>query len=332
MNKPAYRRGKYNKNKGEEVSMAKIKTDDALTLLQGMVDKGVKAMEKFELPKIKIKQGKGDEEEAVLLFSDLQIGHKSPSSNLTIVQYRMEDLARAVIKIVTLQRNSFPIKKLNIFMLGDMIQSEDITSKVDLDALEMVLMDQIFDGAVPLTEKFLLTILPYFPAGIDLWCVAGNHGSVTKLNAPSTNWDTLIYKILEAKTQNYKNIRWHIEEKLFYQMVPVMGKKFILAHGDCIPRYLNIPIYGVTQRAMRWQGSIGDFDYMCLGHFHTPLRMDWNNTEIIINGCFISEDQWVLKVIGMTTSPAQIMFGCHPRKGISWYYKLKLRGGKNGDY
>lgn len=330
MNQPAYRRGKYNKNK--EAQMKKIVTEDALTLLSKIVDKGVKASAKLTLPKIKIKQGRGDEEEAVLLFSDLQIGHKSPSSNLSIVQYRLEELARAVIKIVTLQRNSFPVKKLNIFMLGDMIQSEDITSKVDLDSLEMVLMDQIFDGAVPLTEKFLLTILPYFPEGIDIWCVSGNHGSVSKLNAPSTNWDTLIYKILEAKTQNYKKLRWHIEEKLFYQMVSIMGKKFALAHGDCIPRYLNIPIYGVTQRAMRWQGSLGNFDYMCLGHFHTPLRMDWNNTEILINGCLISEDQWVLKVIGMTTTPSQLMFGVHPRKGISFFYKLKLRGGRTGDY
>ena len=304
--------------------MGNIKTEEALGLLNDIVSKGLKASELKELPKLSIKMGKGDEEEMVLLFSDLQVGHKSPSSNLSIIEKRMANLAYAVVKIATLQRNSFPIKKLNIFALGDMIQSEDITSKVDLDSLEMVMMDQVFKGAVPVTEKFLLEILPYFPGGIDMWCVPGNHGAVTKLNAPSTNWDTLIYKILQAKTQNYKKIRWHIEEKLFYQKITLMGKTFIIAHGDCIPRYLNIPIYGITQRAMRWQGSIGNFDYMCLGHFHTPLRMDWNNTEIMINGCFMSEDQWVLKVIGMSTRPAQICFGVHPRKGISFYYKLKM--------
>lgn len=304
--------------------MDSIRTDEALTLLNSIVDKGVEASKLGELPKIKVKQGKGDEEEMVLLFSDLQVGHKSPSSNIKIVEDRVENLAKAVVKIATLHRNSIPIKKLNIFMLGDMIQSEDITSKVDLDSLEMVLMDQVFKGAVPMTEKFLLSLVPHFPGGIDVWCVPGNHGNVTKLNAPSTNWDTVIYKFIQGKTANYKNIRWHIEDVKFYQMVDVMGKKFMLAHGDCIPRYLNIPIYGVTQRAMRWQGSIGNFDYMCLGHFHTPIRMDWNNTEIIINGCFMSDDQWVLKVIGMSTQPAQVLFGVHPRKGISFSYKLKM--------
>lgn len=301
-----------------------IQTSRALTLLEEIVDRGTKASELKALPEIKVKMGKGDEEEMVLLFSDLQVGHKSPTTNIKILEGRLENLAKAVVKIATLQRNAIPIKKLNIFMLGDMIQSEDITSKVDLDSLEMVLMDQIFTGAVPMTEKFLLSILPYFPEGIDLYCVPGNHGATTKLNAPTTNWDTIIYKFLKNKTANYKKIRWHIEEKLFYQLVDIMGKKFILAHGDCIPRYLNIPIYGVTQRAMRWQGSIGNFDYMCLGHFHTPLRMDWNNTEILINGCFMSDDQWVLKVIGMSTKPAQMCFGVHPRMGISFLYKLKL--------
>jgi hypothetical protein len=107
-----------------------------------------------------------------------------------------------------------------------------------------------------------------------------------------------------------------------------MGKRFLISHGDCIPRYLNIPIYGITQRAMRWQGSLGEFDYLCLGHFHTPIRMDWNQVEVIVNGCFVSEDMWVLKVIGMSTAPAQVFFGVHKNKGITWYYKVKLNGVK----
>jgi hypothetical protein len=324
MNKPAYKRGPYKKHNKED-AMTSVNTEKAMESIYDLVKKG--AVEKsplLRIPKYNIKQGLGDEEEMVLLFSDLQVGHKSPSTNLEVLKKRMETLVNGVAKIVSLQRQAIPIKKLHVFALGDMIQSEDIMSKVDLDSLEMVLMDQIFNGAVPLTEKMLLSLLPLFPDGIDVWCVPGNHGAISKTSAPSTNWDTIIFKILEAKTQNYKNLRWHIEEKLFYQQVTIQGKKFMLSHGDCIPRYLNIPIYGVTQRAMRWQGSIGEFEYLCLGHFHTPLRMDWNNTEIIINGCFMSEDQWVLKAIGMSTQPAQIVFGVHPRKGISFFYKVKL--------
>lgn len=303
-----------------------IKTEDALVLLDTIVGKSVKAIRKQYIPKIKIEQGKGDEEELVLLYSDLQIGVKTPSTNMKIIGERANRLAEAVIKIVTLQRNAIEIKKLNIFMMGDMIQSEDIISKIDLDALECVINKQIFEGAVPITEKFLLTIAPYFPDGIDVWCVPGNHGNLGKMNAVTTNWDTFIYKVLKALTANYTNIRWHIEDEKFYQMVDVMSKRFLITHGDCIPRYLNIPVYGITQRLMRWQGSLGDFDYLCMGHFHTPIRMDWNHTEYIINGCFVSEDQWVLKVIGMSTSPAQVLFGVHPRKGVSFYYKLKLNG------
>jgi hypothetical protein len=327
MKKPAYKRGPYQKHDAE-VEMAEIRTDRAVALLTEIVQSAVEASPLVRLPKYNIKQGSGDEEEAVLLLSDLQVGNKTPSTNMKIIAERMEKLAQGVLKITTLQRHSITIKKLNIFLLGDMIQSEDIQTKVDLDALECVLMDQIFLGAVPMVEKLLLSLVSCFPGGIDVWCVPGNHGSLGRLNAVTTNWDTMIYKILEAKTQNYGDIRWHIEEKTFYQQVDVMGKRFLISHGDCIPRYLNIPIYGITQRAMRWQGSLGEFDYLCLGHFQTPIRMDWNQVEVIVNGCFVSEDMWVLKVIGMSTAPAQVFFGVHPKKGISWYYKVKLNGVK----
>lgn len=324
MKEPAYKRGPYKKHNQEEVDMAYIKTDNAVAIIENLIKSCVEASPIVNLPKYNIKQGVGDEEEAVLLLSDLQVGNKTPSTNMKVISERMEKLAQGVIKITTLHRNSIPIKKLNIFIMGDMIQSEDIQTKVDLDALECVLMDQMFKGSVPMVEKLLLTLAPLFPSGIDCWCVPGNHGGLGRLNAATTNWDTIIYKILEAKLKGYPQIRWHIAEKLFYQKVEIMKTTFLLAHGDMIPRYLNIPIYGITQRAMRWQGSLGDFDVMTLGHFHTPIRMDWNQVEILINGCFVSEDQWVVKVIGMATEPSQIFFGVHPKKQITWYYKIKL--------
>ena len=305
-----------------------IKLEDALPLLERIVDKNVRAARRQYIPKIKIEKGIGDEEEAVLLFSDLQYGVKTPSTNMNIISNRVVKLAEALVKIITIQRSAIPINKLNIFMMGDMIQSEDILWKVDLDALECVINKQMFEGAIPATEKFLLTVAPYFPGGIDVWCVPGNHGNLGRMNAVTTNWDTIIYKILKALTANYPEIRWHIEDEKFYQIVNIMGTKFMVVHGDCIPRYLNIPVYGITQRLMRWQGSIEAFDVLCMGHFHTPINMDWNQAEYLVNGTFVSDDQWALKVIGMATTPKQILFGVHPRKGISFYYKLKLNGKK----
>lgn len=322
MDEPGYRRGKYKKHKEDE--MTDIKVSQALTLLNSIVDKGLKADRMLEIPKIQLRKGKGDAEEMVLLYSDMQVGHKSPTTNLHVIERRAENLAESVASIATIQQSAIKLRRLHVFMLGDMIQSEDLLTKVDLDALEMVLMDQIFKGAVPITEKLLLSVLPYFPDGIDVWCVPGNHGTISKLNAPSTNWDTLIYKILEGKMQNYKKIRWHIEEKMFYQIVNVMGKKFFLTHLDCVPSWLNIPLYGISQRSMRWQGSIEKFDYLVGAHFHTALDMDWNDVELLVNGCFMSDDQWALKRIGMGNKPTQIVFGVHPKRGISFRYKLRL--------
>lgn len=63
---------------------------------------------------------------------------------------------------------------------------------------------------------------------------------------------------------------------------------------------------------------------MCLGHFHNASFIDWNEVEIFVNGCFVSDDQWVLKKLGLASSTTQITFGVHPRKGVTWRYKVRL--------
>ena len=76
----------------------------------------------------------------------------------------------------------------------------------------------------------------------------------------------------------------------------------MLAHGDQIPMYLNIPAYGITQRLMRWQGSVGDFDVLILGHFHNFVQMDWNDKQFFVNGTFVTDDAWVQQKLGLKGS------------------------------
>jgi hypothetical protein len=275
---------------------------------------------------VAVAQGKGDEEVAVLVLSDLQIGHKTPTTSLRIISNRMERLADRVIKLVSIHRLAFPINRLVIFLLGDMIQSEEVGHKVSLDELEMPLMNQIFQGAVPITEKLLVTLLPHFPAGIDVYTVSGNHGRLDRYHSETTNFDTFIYLVLEQRLREVKGIRWHIEAQRFWQKADIFRHTFLLVHGDQIPMYLNIPFYGVTQRAMRWRGALPgkDFKTLVLGHFHVASDNSWNDMQIFINGCFVSDDQWVLKFIGMESTTRQWLFGVHPRQGISWRYKVRL--------
>lgn len=300
------------------------KTADVLAEISRLLPLTVAALPALEIPELDLKQGKGDEEEVVLVISDLQIGHTTPTTDAKIVQARLQRLARRFVKIVGVHRKAYPIKKLHVFLLGDIVHGESVGHTVGLDELEHVLMDQMFKIACPALEKLLVALLPHFPDGIDVWTASGNHGRLDKFHADSTNMDTIVYRFLEARLANQKGIRWHIADQQFYQMVEICNHKFLVFHGDAIPMYLTLPYYGLTTRAMRLQGAVGNFDYMVTGHFHVASSLCWNAMEIFVNGCFVTDDQWVLKKLGMSSTAKQIAFGVHPNQGVSWRYHIKL--------
>lgn len=304
--------------------MARIDTAEVLQFVEAWLEKGIKQLD-VEIPQLELTMGDGDEEEAVLVISDLQVGHKTPTTTLRILQNRGERLAKRFLKIVQLHRNAYPIRRLHLFLLGDLIQSEDVGYKVGLDELEMVLMEQIFKGAVPILERLLLTLLPYFPDGIDVWTVSGNHGRLDKFHAESTNWDTLIYRFLEGRFGTVEGVRFHIQPNQFYQKVRVRKSWFLLFHGDQIRSYLNLPWYGLTRHVTRWQGSLPGpkFRYAVCGHFHVCSFINFNDVSIFVNGCWVTDDQWVLKKVAMASTAKQIAFGVHDR-GVSWRYEIDL--------
>lgn len=303
--------------------MAKIDVATAVDLIANKIVKEVGALPYVHVA-VQHHYGKGDEEEMVALVSDLQIGHKSPSTNASIISDRLQNYASRIIKVASLHRKAYPIRKLNVFLLGDIIHNEAVGKTVGLDELEMVLSDQMFKIAVPVLERFLTSLSPHFPAGLNVWTIAGNHGKLSKENADSSNMDNVVYRFLIERLRNFQNIKFNTAFNQFYQMATIMGWKFLLLHGDQIKMTLTLPFYGVTTRAMRLQGAIGKFDYLCMGHFHTANILNWQDSEIIMNGTFVSDDQWVLQKLGMGTSPKQVLFGVHPKQGITFRYLIKL--------
>lgn len=276
---------------------------------------------KVKAPSIPSK-GRFDEEEFVLVISDLQAGHKTKTFNFEVLRRRMEKLVQTTIKIATIHRRAHPVRNLNIFLLGDLIQSERIGYLISIDELEAELKVQLFDVAIPLLMGAIQKLAENF-AEVRIYAVRGNHGADGRFAATNTNWDDVAYYFLKAAFQATKHIQFTIADN-FYLIARVYNTKFMLAHGDQIQMYMNIPIYGVTQRLMRWQGSVEDFDVLVLGHFHNFVYMDWNDKQFIINGTFVTDDAWVQKRLGLKGSCSQVLFGVHPKVGISFIRKIYL--------
>lgn len=304
--------------------MAKVTRERLEALMLVAIERKVAKLPPVEVPDFTVRHPSGDEETMVLVLSDVHFGHKTPTTTSRIIANRLQRLGERVVKVAEIHRQAFPIRNLIVFALGDLCQGDQIGRFVSLNELENTVMVQVYDWAVPKLSDFFLGLQKHFEK-IDIFAVRGNHGAVRKDAGTDTNWDTIIYKTVAQRLSNQPRIRWHIEEQTFYQIVKIYKWGFLIQHGDNIRSFLNIPWYGQIRMTNRMRGAVpGLFHYVVYAHFHTSAIYNWNDLEIICNGCFVTDDQWVLKKMGMSSDCTQMVFGVHSRRGLSFRYRLQL--------
>ena len=44
--------------------------------------------------------------------------------------------------------------------------------------------------------------------------------------------------------------------------------------------------------------------------------------EYFMTGSLVSDDDWALKKLGISSNPSQFIFGIHPTMGVTWRYPL----------
>jgi len=293
-------------------------------VVDSVVDALKEALEPVKLRKpvnVKGYKTSGDEETAVLLLSDAQIGKKTETYNSKVFAERMELVSNKVIQIVNVMRSDHPVNHLSIFWLGDIVDGQLIYPTHDWH-IDQNVVNQIYRIGLPAFHDALYRLGSNFKT-IDNYCVRGNHGRTSKFADEMSNFDTIMYETLRLATREMKGISWHIENN-WKLLVNVMGKQFLLTHGDSVKMYLKTPIYGLNTSGMNWQGSVEPYDYLCVGHFHTAGEWDYNNFEIILNGTFVSDDEWVQEKIGQRVPPKQRLFFVHPTQGITYHCKINL--------
>lgn len=269
-----------------------------------------------------------EEEVAVLVLSDTQIGQVTPAYDSEVFTHRMDLLAAHVEKLVNLHRSNYRIDRLVILGAGDFVENENIFPG-QAHCIDQGVLEQVFRTGVPAFARFGQRMSALF-SRVDWNMVPGNHGSNGRHAAPSTNWDRVFALTLELALQNVPNMTFtHAALHDFYLVVDVLGHRFLLIHGDEIPIWMNIPFYGIERSSSRWAQSIPrwPWDYLVMGHFHTSNWLKMNAKKIIMNGAFPTDSPYVLKRLKLdSTEPVQWLFGVHERRGVSWRYEIDLRG------
>jgi len=282
----------------------------------------------IQLPPIKLrdykplKRRRGDEETQVAHTGDSHAGKITPSYNREVYRIRMETLFYSILTITNLHRNMYPIKKLHIIDTGDRIQGESPHQGSVIGETEMGARDQVIKLALPawlefigsLKQNFTEVIVNFFP---------GNHGH-EKLAPQTSNWDIALADLVKAKFERQKGITINVHEH-FAGIVNIQGFKFLCAHWDGIPCQQGIPFFALDRRLKAWFIQYGGFHYALGGHYHK------NFSNILAAGIeysgvstLVTDDEWALKRLGLSSNPSQSTFGVHERQGITWKYTLQV--------
>jgi len=221
--------------------------------------------ERIPYPPLNIKPFKSvkssrDEEDLNLVIADPHIDKITETYNLEICKSRFDSLCDSTMTIINLHR---PIRQVNVFMLGDIIQGENAFQGSKVGETLKGALEQIFDDAVPIVSRFLASLAQGVErvnaygvrgnhgryakeAPVNAYGVRGNHGRYAKEAPDKTNWDTFFYKALESAMINQGNVNV-FPSKNFYQLVNIRGFRFFLIHGDQVNATAGIPLF-----ALRW--------------------------------------------------------------------------------
>lgn len=284
-----------------------------------------------------------EEEEAILLVSDIQLGTKSIGAEIGLTEpqvwgafgrydfdvfrYKIRVWLKAVLKFVAMHRASTPVKRLHLWFLGDVLENEWIYRGQGA-YIETGLIQQYYAALYEIGQ-----VIAHLSANFDeieIHGVPGNHGRGTPRPRETktwVNWEWLWYRYLELVCGTLKNVKFELAMS-WYDLPMVMGHRFLLLHGEDIKRYMRFPWYS-TERMEKAYGAIMErvgtpFEYLCFGHHHVAATFQSSKGEWICNGNWVGPTMFTMKVLYEMVKPVQFMFFFHPRQGITTTHKINL--------
>ncbi len=267
----------------------------------------------------------GSPETQVLLLSDVHDGEVTPSYNHKVTKARLAELFRRTMTITKLHRSLYPVNDLVIGILGDTVHGENPFQGSKLESAECGALTQVYDLLLPELTGLILSFRQEF-ATVKVYGVPGNHGRVAREAPETSNWDNALYHALKALegTKLPDGIEIHVPRD-FCQLVTIQGHRFFFFHGDQTHMSNGIPWFALSRKVLSWYITYGGFEYACCGHFHRDdfLRLS-AMTKLFVNGSFVTDDPFALKVMGTSSIPCQWTFGVHAKHGVTWSYSLTL--------
>ncbi|MFZ4104967.1 hypothetical protein [Flavobacterium sp.] len=282
-----------------------------------------------------IKHLPGAPETAVAVFADWQLGKITPDYSSEVLAERIEIYTQKLLEITEIQRKHHPVKNLHVWLLGDIVEGEEIFPGQS-HLIDSGLYRQVGINGPAILMKFFDTVLQHFEH-IHVTGVIGNHGAVggrgRKQHDPETNMDRLLYKSMEIfykEGRKEPRITFNIPdgrgERHWYAIDTIGSYNSLLIHGDQMPAPGQY--HGYYKRAMGWKdGAIPeDFEDIFMGHYHQQFKMTIGSSILRVSGSPESYNTYAQEYFSSMSRPCQHLMFVHPENGVTCEYSIWLDG------
>lgn len=288
----------------------------------------------FEFPEIKAPSLKKNKEKvpetAVVVFADWQMGKVTPDYNTNVLEERIERYTEKLLEITEIQRMDHEVNDLHIWLLGDIVEGEEIFPGQS-HLIDSGLYRQVAVNGPRILGNFVKTALENFNH-VHITGVIGNHGAVggraRKQHDPETNMDRMLYKIIELIVGDDERVTFNIPdgvgERNWYAVDTIGNYSSLLIHGDQMPA--PNAFHGYYKKIMGWKdGAIPEhFDDVFMGHYHQQFKMTIGSSMLRISGSPESYNTYAQEYFSSMSRPCQHLMFVHPENGITSEYSIWL--------
>lgn len=265
----------------------------------------------------KVDKRTSNEEVALIHCTDWQLGKRTHSYNSDICKERISLFNEKVERVVTIQRNDHPVKKGVIAYTGDMVEGVSIFPGQAFQ-VDSTLYEQLFYTA-SVMETQVRTMAQLFET-LDVYTEYGNHGRIGKKGdlPAQDNVDLMCYRIVAGRTEDLKNVSWHISTN-WHNMAVIGNYQALLVHGDEIKSFGGqTPAFGILRKVNAWASGVvqGPWIDAYMGHFHQPLVLPISRGgRVFLTPSTESGNEYAREFVAAVGRPGQRLHFINPDKG-----------------
>jgi hypothetical protein len=169
-------------------------------------------------------------------------------------------------------------------------------------------------------------------AEVEFVGTVGNHMRFDKKPAfkdkVGNNGDYVIYRMMEALLADQTNVTMTIPLSPWATKT-IQGHEFFFTHGDAIKMYFAFPWYDAKRYTSEMTqllkaGGNPIPKYWGFGHFHQYNISQLSYGEWLFTGSSKGPDEYSIGRLRAGVPPNWLLFGVHPRRGLSFRYPIIL--------